>query len=140
MTRNIELLKRHYANQQIYVSGDLLIYYQQGDPKKFVVPDAFIVKGKPPIKRRTYRLWIEQISPQLVIETTSKSTKQKDLRTKPAIYAQIGVREYFLYDPTLDYLDPPLHGQRLVDGQYQPIQADPTGGLFSEELDLELRF
>ncbi len=79
-------------------------------------------------------------SPQLVIETTSKSTKQKDLKTKPAIYAQIGVHEYFLYDPTLDYLDPPLQGQRLVDGQYQQIQDEPTGRLFSEELDLELRF
>lgn len=139
MTRIIELLQRHFANQQVYVSGDLLLYYEQGNPKKFVVPDAFIVKGKSPINRRTYRLWVEQVAPQLVIETTSKSTKLKDLKTKPEIYAHIGVHEYFLYDPTLDYLDPPLQGQRWVDGHYLAIPQESTGGLYSEELGMELR-
>jgi len=140
MTRSIELLERHYAGQQVYVSGDLLLYYEQGNPKKFVVPDAFVVKGKSPVNRRTYRLWIEQTAPQVVIETTSKSTRLKDLKSKPEIYAQIGVREYFLYDPSLDYLDPPLQGQRWVDGSYQPISQETSGGLFSEELGLELRY
>lgn len=140
MTRIIELLERHYAGQQVYVSGDLLLYYEQGNPKKFVVPDAFVVKGKSPVNRRTYRLWIEQTAPQLVIETTSKSTRLKDLKSKPEIYAQIGVREYFLYDPSLDYLDPPLQGQRWVAGSYQSISPEASGGLFSEELGLELRY
>lgn len=140
MTRIIELLARHYAGQQVYVSGDLLLYYEQGNPKKFVVPDAFVVKGKSPVNRRTYRLWIEQTAPQVVIETTSKSTRLKDLKSKPEIYAHIGVREYFLYDPSLDYLDPPLQGQRWVDGSYQPIYPESSGGLFSEELGLELRY
>ena len=44
MIRHIELLEHHFAGQQVYVSGDLLVYYEQGNPKKFVVPDAFIVK------------------------------------------------------------------------------------------------
>ncbi len=140
MFRNIELLKTYYDGQQVYVTGDLLLYYQQGDPKKFVVPDAFIVKGKPQVQKRTYKLWVERIVPQLVIETTSKKTKKKDLHVKPAIYAQIGVHEYFLFDPTCDYLDPPLQGHRLVDGSYQAIPIEPTGCLYSEELDLELRF
>ena len=102
MFRNIELLKTHYEGQQVYVTGDLLLYYQQGDPKKFVVPDAFIVKRKPQVQKHTYKLWVERIVPQLVIETTSKKTKKKDLHVKPAIYAQIGVHEYFLFDPTCD--------------------------------------
>ncbi|MDP1564367.1 MAG: hypothetical protein Q8M16_23555 [Pirellulaceae bacterium] len=57
MTRIIELLQRHFANQQVYVSGDLLLYYEQGNPKKFVVPDAFIVKGKSPINRCRANDW-----------------------------------------------------------------------------------
>lgn len=140
MIRNIELLKLHYEGQKVYVTGDLLLYYQQGDPKKFIVPDLFIVKGKSPIKRRTYRLWVEGIAPQLVIETTSRKTKKKDLQVKPGIYSRIGVREYFLYDPTCDYLDPPLQGNRLVEGVYHPISEEPTGGLYSLELELELRY
>ena len=138
MFRHIELLKRFYAGQKVYVSGDLLVYYQQGNNKKFIVPDAFIAKGKKQERRRVYKLWVEQVVPQLVIETTSKKTKKKDLNVKPKIYAQIGVKEYFMYDPTCDYLDPPLQGHRLVNGAYQPIPIESTGGLMSHELGLKL--
>ena len=139
MVRNIELLSNHYRGQKVYVSGDLLLYYLQGNPKKFVVPDAFIAKGLNQRKRRIYRLWVEQVVPQLVIETTSRKTKKKDMVEKPELYARLGVDEYFLHDPTSDYLDPPLQGYRLKDGQYERIIAEPTGGLYSEQLDLELR-
>ena len=41
MIRQIGILERYYAGQQSYVSGDLLLYYVQGNPEKFVVPDVF---------------------------------------------------------------------------------------------------
>src|SRR5438034_2354703 len=59
MIRHIELLEHHFAGQQVYVSGDLLVYYEQGNPKKFVVPDAFIAKGLHPQPRRIYKVWVE---------------------------------------------------------------------------------
>ena len=139
MVRHIEILKRYFAGQQTYVSGDLLLYYVQGNPKKFVVPDAFVVKGLKQKRRRTFKLWNELIVPQVVIETTSKKTKKRDLKEKPAIYAQIGVQEYFLFDPTSDYLDPSLQGNRLTGGQYQPIVRDDAGGMVSQELGLRLQ-
>jgi hypothetical protein len=43
MVRHIELLRHFYGGQQVYVSGALLVYYEQGNPRKFVVPDAFVV-------------------------------------------------------------------------------------------------
>ena len=58
---------------------------------------------------------------------------------KPELYAQLGVHEYFMHDPTSDYLDPPLQGFRLCQGNYEPIPLEPSGGLYSEELELELR-
>ncbi len=64
MFRIIELLKNYFQNQQVYVSGDLLLYYEQGNPKKFVVPDAFIAKGRKQKRRRIYRLWVEGVVPQ----------------------------------------------------------------------------
>jgi len=45
MVREIELLRRYYEDQCVYVSGNLLVYYKQGNPKRFVVPDVFVVKG-----------------------------------------------------------------------------------------------
>src|SRR5262249_14174899 len=47
------------------------------------------------------------------------------------------VREYFLFDPHGDYLDPQLQGYRLRGGQYRAIRA-VQGRLPSQELGLHL--
>jgi Uma2 family endonuclease len=138
MVRIIELLKIRFQNEQVYVSGDLLLYYEQGNPKKFVVPDAFIAKGLKQKRRRIYRLWVEGVVPQLTIETTSLKTKKKDTVEKLELYARLGVHEYFLFDPTGEYLDPPLQGYRLRNGSYERIVGDIRGVLYSEELDMRL--
>jgi hypothetical protein len=54
----------------------------------------------------------------------------------------LGVKEYFQYDPSGDYLNPILQGVRLVNNQYEPILANKiafdTLWLYSEVLGLEL--
>jgi Uma2 family endonuclease len=139
MVRNIELLKYHYRGQRVYVSGDLLVYYEEGNPKKYVVPDASVVKGIDPGPRRIYRIWIEGKAPDVVIETTSRKTKRVDTQTKPQLYARLGIREYFMLDLEGDYLDPRLQGYRMQGGQYAPIDVDDEGFLFSRELELRLK-
>jgi Uma2 family endonuclease len=123
----------------VYVSGDLLIYYEEGNPKKVVVPDAFVVKDCDPGSRRVYKLWEEESPPDVVFETTSRSTRDNDLIVKPETYQRIGVKEYFLYDPTGDYLKPALQGFRLEPQGYAHIEADAAGALESRELDLLLQ-
>lgn len=139
MIRHIEILQDLYEGQRVYVSGDLLVYYEEGNPKKYVVPDVFVVKGISPRKRRIYKIWIEGKAPDVVIETTSRKTRRKDTFHKPGLYARLGVREYFLFDPDQEYLDPPLQGHRLVGDTYERIQADEAGTLVSQELQLTLR-
>ncbi len=138
MVRFIELLTRHYAGQQVYVSGDLLVYYVEGNPKKVVVPDAFIAKGVAPGKRRIYKIWEEGKVPDLVIETTSRKTRLNDLHDKSDLYASLGVQEYFLFDPEGDYLDPPLQGRRLNGATYESIPPNAEGRLPSRELEMTL--
>jgi Uma2 family endonuclease len=133
-------LEHYFQGQQVYVSGDLLVYYEEGNPKKFVVPDAFVVKGVPPGERRVFKTWVERRSPDVAIETTSRKTKKKDTVTKPELFAKLGIQEYFLFDPTQDYLDPPLQGYRIGDGVYSRIDVAVDGTLLSEELGLRLRF
>jgi chromosome segregation ATPase len=58
---------------------------------------------------------------------------------KRKTYAEIGVAEYFLYDPTSDYLSPELQGYRLIDGSYEKIEAEPIAGLECRELGVTLR-
>lgn len=138
MIRHIEVLEEYFRGQQVYVSGNLLVYYQQGNPSKYVAPDAFVVKGIPGKERRNYKIWVEGKAPDVVVETTSRKTRRKDIAEKPALYAAMGVKEYFLFDPDQEYLDPPLQGYRFVAGQKLPIEPDQAGCLVSAELGLRL--
>ena len=127
----------------VYVSGNLLIYYEEGDPDQVVSPDVFVALGVPKGERRSYFVWKEGKAPDFVVEITSRSTKGEDQGTKRGVYAYLGVREYFQYDPTGDYLRPALQGDRLSEGHYVPMPSTyhPDGALFlrSELLNIELR-
>ena len=141
----VEALKFHFRNQeQVYVSGNLLLYYEQGNPKAVVSPDMFVVFGVSNQSRRSYKLWEENNqAPDFVIEITSKSTVSPDQGTKKGFYTFLGVTEYFQYDPTSDALDPPLKDYRWGSETYVPILPTilPSGELsfFSEVLNLNLR-
>jgi regulator of protease activity HflC (stomatin/prohibitin superfamily) len=88
-------------------------------------------------QRRIYQAWKEGGKlPDVVIELTSKRTQKADREFKKTLYAQFGVREYFLFDPFGEYLQPQLQGYRLIDGQYELMREFP---LRSAVLDLELR-
>ena len=136
--RHYELLRRYFAGQDVYVSENLLLYYEPGDQKKFVVPDTFVVKGRKQYDRRVYKTWVERKAPDVVIEVTSRKTRKIDLTVKPALYERLGVKEYFIFDPDEEFLDPPLQGYRLSNLGYERIVPDENGFLISEELGLRL--
>lgn len=136
----LELLRRHYGpHARVAVLSNMFIYYQEGDPKKVVCPDIFVVPGvRGDTMRRTFKLWLEGKAPQAVIEMTSKKTRKEDLGKKHEIYQDVlKVREYFLFDPLGEYLEPSLQGFRLVAGRYERIESDDSG-LFSQVLSLRL--
>jgi Uma2 family endonuclease len=141
----IEALRTYFQNRSnVYISGNLFIYYEQGNPESVVAPDTFVVFGVDNQERRSYKTWEEQNkTPDFVLEITSMSTRSKDQGAKKGIYAFLGVREYFQYDPTGDYLNPQIQGFRLVEGSYLPIEAnqlpDDTLSVSSQVLGLELQ-
>jgi Uma2 family endonuclease len=120
----VALNNRYRDNPSVYVSGNLLIYYREGDPSKSVSPDTFVVFGVPKQQRRVYKLWEEGKAPNVVFEVTSRKTRRQDLRTKWELYAGLGVHKYFLFDPLEEYLEPPLQGYRLVGGSV-PTSKSP---------------
>lgn len=122
----------------VYVSGNLMFYYEDGNPSAVVSPDVFVVRGVPKGQRRTYRLWQEGVPPAIVLEISSRSTRLEDLGTKRALYAMLGVAEYVLFDPLGEYLTPVLQGFRLVDGEYVRIEPEPDGALLSTALGMRL--
>jgi Uma2 family endonuclease len=135
LTYCVEALDIYFQSRPgVYVSGNLFIYYRQGDPSAVVAPDVFVAFGVSKRQRRSYQLWREGNKvPAFVLEITSATTKSQDQVDKPRLYAQLGVQEYFQYDPTGDYLKPQLKGFALVSGEYQPISpTSPTDNQDSE--------
>ncbi|HUY35202.1 MAG TPA: Uma2 family endonuclease [Pirellulales bacterium] len=126
LTTIADILRRRFADDPMtYVGANMLLYYVRGEPRKRVAPDVFVAFGAPRDKqRRTYRVWEEDGKvPDLVVEFSSRSTKNEDQVKKLRIYRdRLGVREYFLFDPIAEYLDPPLQGHRLRSGKYAPIK------------------
>jgi Uma2 family endonuclease len=123
----------------VHVAGDMLLYYEQGNPSAVRGPDVMVSKGvRGKHLRRSFRTWEEGVVPATIFEITSNSTKREDQVEKPALYARLGVKEYFLFDPQGDYLQPRLQGFRLVGEQYIPMKSEKADRLSSAELDLDL--
>lgn len=137
-------LRYYYRDRSdVYVAGNMLIYYEEGNVKARVAPDVFVVMGAAPYDRSSYLLWREPKGPDWVLEVTSRSTRREDQGRKRELYRELGVTEYWQFDPTGDYLAPRLQGSELVSGQYEGLAARKTaaGGLtmWSRVLKLELR-
>ncbi len=139
MVALIDMLQYWYADDpKVCVSGNLLMYYVRGDKRRHVSPDVFVAFGVPKKIRDHYLTWEEGKNPSVIIELTSSSTKSEDTRKKFALYRDVlKVKEYFLFDPRADYLNPRLKGFRLRGGEYASI-SPVDGRLPSRLLQLHL--
>ncbi len=102
----IRTLQDYFATEpMVCVSGNMLMFYEEGNRRKHVSPDVFVVRGIPKKERENYLIWEEGKAPDLVVELTSKSTKREDQQKPRLLYRDVlKVPEYFLFDPTEDYL------------------------------------
>ena len=138
-----DALARHFRDRDdVYVSANMFLYYEEGNPRAVVAPDVFVVLGAPDHDRRTYKLWEEPKAPDFVLEITSHSTRGADQGSKRRTYASLGVTEYWRFDPTADYLDPALRGERLIKGRYVrlPLRTAPDGSSIGRSEVLGLDF
>ena len=138
MAHLIDTLKIHFqARPDVYVTGNIMFYYVEGNPRKSISPDVMVCFGVEKKLRRTYKLWAEGRAPSVVIEISSRATWDEDLKKKLSLYAQMGVAEYYVFDPEYDYLKEPLLAYRLVNGEYIKLKV-VNGSIYSPILDLEL--
>ena len=120
----------------VYVTGNLLVFYQEGDGRKHVSPDVMVTLGIPSRRRDHYKIWEEGKAPDVVIEVTSSSTRSDDMGSKKGLYALHGIREYFVFDPLREYVPAGLRGFHLAGEDYIPMVGT---SLVSQLLGLELR-
>ncbi len=117
----IEVLRLYLQDIQACVLGNQFLYYEEGNSGKRCAPDVMVSFRVKPGSRDNYKIWEEGAIPSVVFEMTSRGTREKDNIEKRNLYTQIGIEEYWQFDPKGEWISEQLRGLRLVDGQYIPI-------------------
>ena len=132
---SLALLRLYLQEQQAVVFADQFLYYIEGNPRARVAPDVMVVFDIEKRLYANYKIWEGQQTPAIIFEVTSAGTKETDWNFKKTLYEQLGVTEYWLFDPYGEWVAEQLQGYRLnEDGVYKPIRDN-----FSEVLQLKLQ-
>jgi hypothetical protein len=70
--------------------------------------------------RDNYKVWEEGQVPAVIFEVTSPKTQDQDQFSKRDLYEQMGVQEYWLFDPKGEWIAEKLRGYRLIGEEYVP--------------------
>ncbi len=138
-----EQLARYFEiNELIHVGLDTFIYYREGEPDKSVAPDVYIVFGVDRMTlRKSFYTWKEGAVPAVVFEFLSDSTANQDRHEKMRLYLiDMGVEEYFIHQPAMTEPSEFRGWRRDPSGAIVEMASDEQGGLFSESLNLWLRW
>lgn len=121
-----------------YVAGNMFVYFSphQVRNEDFRGPDVYVALDVPRKERKSWLVWEEGKSPDVVIELLSESTAEFDKTWKKDIYQnQLKTPEYFWFDP---FNADDFAGFRLQEGEYEPITPDQAQNLPSQTLGLNL--
>ncbi|HET6385396.1 MAG TPA: Uma2 family endonuclease [Armatimonadota bacterium] len=121
----------------LWVTGDMCLYWERGNTRKYLAPDIAVIACRPPVEpENVYLAWSD---PSLIFvgEIGSRSTLKRDTGPKVSLYEQkLRVPEYL-------YADPPkkdFRFWRMVNGKYVQIEPDERGRIWSEQLGLWFGF
>ncbi len=117
----LEVLKQYLKGMQATVLANQFLYYSQGFPKARTAPDIMVIFDVPPGGRDNYKIWEEGQVPSVIFEVTSKQTEDLDKSFKKTLYEQLGVLEYWLFDPKGEWIKDKLQGYRLRGETYETI-------------------
>jgi Uma2 family endonuclease len=117
----LEVLKQYLTGRQATVLADQFLYYAQGFPRLRIAPDVMVIFDVEPGGRDNYKTWEEGQVPVVIFEMTSKGTQDQDKTFKKTLYEQLGVLEYWLFDPKGEWIEEKLQGYRLRGETYESI-------------------
>jgi Uma2 family endonuclease len=134
----IAVLRQYLQDEQACILGNQYLYYAQGLPKLRCAPDVMVIFGVAQGGRDNYKIWEEGQIPRVVFEMTSPGTKKEDDGFKKQLYEQIGIEEYWQFDPKGEWISEKLRGFRLIRDEYVPIEFSPAQRMQSQALGLWL--
>ena len=134
----VRALRIHYAARPgFYAASDMGLLFERGNPAAVMAPDLLVSFDAGDRRRPSYKLWQEPV-PDLVMELLSPKTWRRDVQVKPGFYEDLGVREFWLFDP-IGRLPRAINGWRTdAGGTYARVPALLDGGCRSAVLGLDL--
>ncbi len=138
VNRLVQMLLYFFEHRDdVFVSPNMNLYYEEGNSNKWYAPDILIAFGVTKHERSSYQIWKENVSPQVIFEVSSERTWKTDISEKLEIYSQVGVEEYYILDPEFAYLPAAIlafhrQDERLLTA---PVNDDR---IFSSRLELEI--
>jgi Uma2 family endonuclease len=132
------LLKWFYRSEQWYVSGNMYVL-QHEQPR--VAPDVFVCFTQLTEQEQSeISSWDmrepNRPAPRIVFEIASETTFEQDITDKITTYQQMGVEEYFAYDPATPRIwtshPSRLRGWRYVNGVAVELNSDSRGWIWSQ--------
>jgi Uma2 family endonuclease len=118
------------------VLSDQFLYYAEGYSDLRVAPDVMVIFNVAGGGRDNYKIWEEGEVPSIMFEVTSKGTKNEDESFKYLLYEQIGVQEYWQFDPKGEWIPEQLKGYWLDGDRYRPIE-DSRSAVLKLRLEVE---
>jgi len=124
------------------VGGNQFVYYNPANGRDNISPDVYVAFNRSLPAPSKWQTWIEGGFPDIVFEITSPSTQRQDLSLSPkgkrTLYARLGAREYYVYDPQGE-MDPVVQGFERRGDRLEPLPPTANGGVYSPLLRAELR-
>lgn len=137
----VSVLRQYLSDRSAIVLSNQFLYYLQGSPHYRVAPDVMVIFDVEPGSRDNYKIWEEGQEPSVIFEMTSKGTRMEDQRFKKGLYEELGVQEYWMFDPRGEWLPDQLQGFRLTSMQVGGVQRSlyvPIEDGISQPLGLRL--
>jgi Uma2 family endonuclease len=134
----LKILKVFFRDREdVFLSGNMNLYYEQGNSRRWFAPDLLVAFGVPNVDRSSYLLWREGVFPQVVFEIASEKTWQNDIDEKLRLYEELGAEEYYVIDPENAFLPAPLMAFRREGENLVELEID-NERVFSPRLNLEI--
>lgn len=100
------------------------VYAQEGEVHPAFEHDGMVAFDVNLGANASYRFWLTGKPPDFVMEIVTTNSLIRDTEHKFKLYAQLGIPEYWQYDPYGDCLPQPLQGWRLWQGGYAAIPGE----------------
>ena len=151
LVKLVNSIREHFwaLKRDALVSFDNFVYYRPRDTRARIAPDVFVVLDhgyKSFYEAGVFKTWKEGKNLDLVLEALTSGWETLATHVKKEAYRQMGVSEYFLFQPDAARPGPDkenpnkrLQGFRLKGTAYREIEPKRSGSIASEVLGTSLR-